>query len=207
MTDPALPQSETVKHEDASPAFRRRGWIGAVLLAPPIVATLLLPPLVAAGSWADLAMGLFAWPTLIAGAAMRFWSTLHIGGRKRVEVVEDGPYAMCRNPLYLGTFLNVSSAALFLESPLLLAGALLLAFSYVALTIPAEERFLAATLGEPYRDYCRRVPRLLPRLSLLRAPRKLEVDVAALWRECRRALWWVLIPVLGEVLSFVHARS
>ena len=207
MTDPALPQRETVKHEDASPAFRRRGWIGAVLLAPPLVATLLLPPMVAAGSWGDLAMSLFAWPTLIAGAALRFWSTLHIGGRKRVEVVEDGPYAMCRNPLYLGTLLNVSSAALFLESPLLLAGALLLALSYVALTIPAEERFLAAKLGEPYRDYCRRVPRLLPRLSLLHAPRKLEVDVAALGRECRRAFWWILIPVLSEVLSFVHARS
>lgn len=30
----------------------------------------------------------------------RFWSILYIGGRKNKEVMQDGPYSMCRHPLY-----------------------------------------------------------------------------------------------------------
>jgi protein-S-isoprenylcysteine O-methyltransferase Ste14 len=47
------------------------------------------------------------WP----GATLRLWSTLYIGGRKRVVLVSDGPYSLCRNPLYVGTFLIALSNA------------------------------------------------------------------------------------------------
>jgi protein-S-isoprenylcysteine O-methyltransferase Ste14 len=35
---------------------------------------------------------------------MRIWATTWIAGRKRQSVVNDGPYALTRNPLYVGTF-------------------------------------------------------------------------------------------------------
>jgi protein-S-isoprenylcysteine O-methyltransferase Ste14 len=184
--------------------FLRRRWIGVVLLVPPALATLWLPPLIAADSRLAALASLLAWPVLGAGISLRLWSTLHIGGRKRERVVSDGPYSICRNPLYLATVLNAVSAALFFKSPFLLAAAGLLGLSYVWLTIPDEERFLASTLGEPYLEYRRRVPRLVPRPWLYRRSAELDVHFPALRRELRRSAWWLLVPVLSYALELAR---
>ena len=175
-----------------------------MLLVPAALATLWLPPLIAAESRSAALAGLLAWPVLAAGISLRLWSTLHIGGHKRERVVMHGPYSMCRNPLYLATLLNVVSAALFFRSPYLLAAAGLLGLSYAWLTIPDEERFLASTLGEPYLEYCRRVPRLLPRPWLYRRSEGLDVHFPALRRELRRSAWWLLVPVLSYALELAR---
>jgi hypothetical protein len=108
---------------------------------------------------------------------------------------------MCRNPLYLGTVLNAVSAALFFKSPYLLAAAGLLGLSYAWLTIPDEERFLTNALGEPYLEYRRRVPRLWPRPWLYRGAAEFDLHSPALWRECRRSAWWLLVPLLSWAMA------
>lgn len=175
-----------------------------MLLVPPALATIWLPPLVDAESRSAALAGLLAWPVLAAGVSLRLWSTLHIGGHKRQRVVMDGPYSICRNPLYLATLLNVVSAALFFRSPYLLAAASLLGLSYAWLTIPDEERLLTGTLGEPYLEYCRRVPRLLPRPWLYRRSAELDVRFPSLRRELRRSVWWLLVPLLSYALDVVR---
>jgi protein-S-isoprenylcysteine O-methyltransferase Ste14 len=107
----------------------------------------------------------------VAAAALRTWGTAWLGaGVVRAHtfqgrsVVADGPYRRMRNPLYLGTILHVFALALLMP----LSGAI---FTIVAVTlfqfrlIFGEEAFLSGRLGEPYRAYCARVPRLLPALS------------------------------------------
>ncbi|HVC93299.1 MAG TPA: isoprenylcysteine carboxylmethyltransferase family protein [Pirellulales bacterium] len=149
-------------------------------------------------SWAYLPLEILGWLTFIAGATMRFWSTLYIGGRKTLVVVSDGPYSICRNPLYVGSFLVAISTALLLRS-LTFAIAIVLGASFYALaTVPAEERYLRKTLGEAYDRYCRRVPRFWPRLSSFQTPAEVVVNVRALKRECVRASRWVWIPVLVD---------
>jgi protein-S-isoprenylcysteine O-methyltransferase Ste14 len=109
------------------------------------------------------------------GAFLRTWGAAYLGagivqshGMHGDSVLADGPYRHLRNPLYLGTFLHAFALALIMPPP----GAI-----FVLLTIGlfqlrlifAEEPFLAARLGQPYLDYCKRVPRLLfspiPRVS------------------------------------------
>ena len=57
-------------------------------------------------------------------------------------------------------------------------------------------RFAAA-----YDDYCQRVPRWMPRFSLLRRNEILRpvADRGAVSREFLRMVWWVLLPVLALV--------
>ncbi|HUY36572.1 MAG TPA: isoprenylcysteine carboxylmethyltransferase family protein [Pirellulales bacterium] len=180
----------------ASWAFRSRGLVGAVLGIAFGALVLTSAPMVPAVAWGHLPFEVLGWLAFIAGAVMRFWSTLYIGGRKTRVVVCDGPYSICRNPLYVGTFLVALSTALLLKSLTFGIGILIGAAFYALATVPAEERYLSATLGEAYDRYCRRVPRFWPRWSSFQTPAEITVDVHALRRESVRAARWVWLPVL-----------
>ena len=84
--------------------------------------------------------------------------------KKNRELTVTGPYAHTRNPLYLGSVLIAAGFAVALLS---WAVAAALAVMFVAIYVPviaSEERFLRATFPG-FDAYCRRVPRLLPRLT------------------------------------------
>lgn len=83
--------------------------------------------------------------------------------KKNQELTQTGPYAYTRNPLYLGSILIAAGFAVALMS---LTFALLLIAGFVLIYVPViagEEEFLRANFAE-YDQYCRRVPRLLPRI-------------------------------------------
>ena len=185
--------------------FKWRGAVGVVLLTPAALVAILASPRVMPDSWLDVGIDALAWVAFLAGAGLRFWSTLYIGGRKSDFVVQEGPYSICRHPLYLGSVLLVLSGALFLKS-LLFSGALaLLALAYFLFTVPAEEEYLSARLGEPYREYCRRVNRLWPSLRTFETPARITVDVHSLSLECARASRWIWLPLVGEIIGHLRA--
>ena len=185
--------------------FRWRGAMGVCLLAPAAIVASLSAPLVAADSRLDVGCDALAWVAFLCGAGLRFWATLFVGGRKNELVVIDGPYSLCRHPLYLGSIVLGFSGALFLKSPLVAVAAAVLASAYYLLTIPAEEERLSATLGVPYRDYCERVNRLWPSFRQFQTPPRVTIDVHALYLEAARASRWVWLPLLGAALG--HARA
>lgn len=84
--------------------------------------------------------------------------------KKNRELTRTGPYAHTRNPLYLGSMLIAFGFALALLSwPV----AVVLAVGFLLIYVPviaSEERFLRATFPE-FDQYCRQVPRLIPRLT------------------------------------------
>ena len=90
------------------------------------------------------------------------------------EVAETGIYARLRNPRYVGVLASVFGACLLAATPLMWGIAA--AWSVLVLVVIAfEERELRARLGAPYIEYCRRVPRFIPR-NLFR--RRLSSDEA-----------------------------
>jgi len=84
--------------------------------------------------------------------------------KKNRELAVTGPYAYTRNPLYLGSMLIAAGFAVALLSwPL----ALVLGVGFAVIYIPViagEEQFLRATFPG-FDDYCRDVPRLIPRFT------------------------------------------
>jgi protein-S-isoprenylcysteine O-methyltransferase Ste14 len=111
-------------------------------------------PLPAAVAW-SLAL-------VVPGLWLRGYAAGYV--KKNRELTVTGPYAHTRNPLYLGSMLIAAGFAVALLSwPVALVLALGFGVIYVPV-IASEERFLRATFPG-FDDYCRRVPRLIPRLT------------------------------------------
>src|SRR5580698_7638659 len=118
------------------------------------------PPHPAAVAW-SLAL-------VLPGLWLRGYAAGYV--KKNRELTQTGPYAHTRNPLYLGSILIAAGFAVALLSWVV---AVVLAAFFLIIYVPviaSEERFLRATFPD-FDAYCRRVPRLLPRLS----PAKTEV--------------------------------
>ena len=104
------------------------------------------------------------------GAGLRVWGTAYLGtgtvssmNMRAGTVVAAGPYRYVRNPLYLGLWCMVAAMAFIMPVTGALFAMLLITVFLMRLIL-AEEAFLAAQVGEPYRLYLRAVPRLVPRL-------------------------------------------
>jgi protein-S-isoprenylcysteine O-methyltransferase Ste14 len=104
----------------------------------------------------------------VVGELIRIWGVHHIGAISRTRserlgpLVASGPFALLRNPLYVG---NIAlwvgfalAARLVWLAPVIL---LLLALEYHAI-VRWEETLLESRLGKAYRDYAARVPRWVP---------------------------------------------
>src|SRR5579863_7201433 len=105
-----------------------------------------------------------AWSLLlvIPGLWLRAYASGYV--KKNQELTTSGPYAHTRNPLYLGSMFMAAGFAVALMSWVV---ALVLAIGFLVIYVPviaSEERFLRATFPG-FKEYCRRVPRLLPRLT------------------------------------------
>lgn len=185
---------------------RSRAWISISLLIPAGILAAGSPSWIEADSPFDLACQSLGWLAFVAGAVIRWWATLHIGGRKTQELVTEGPYSLCRNPLYLGTFLMLAAVILFIES-LTLAGAVsLVAIYYLGVTVTVEERRLEGIYGQQFRDYVTRVPRFLP-FGKLSSPKTLTVEFGGLKAEAIRMLRWMWIPVLCQLFNVARQQQ
>ena len=114
---------------------------------------------------------LFACPTRLSvfvgfvpaflGEALRTWSSGVI--LKRKALATEGPYRLVRNPLYVGNFLLALGASL-------MAGRFWLVVVCLGVFVPMyrglvakEEKFLLKKYAEVFEEYCRTVPRFVPR--------------------------------------------
>lgn len=185
---------------------RSRSWVSLLIIAPFAAACLFSPPHAIEGSWADVDSDFIGWLLFMLGAGWRWWATLYIGGRKHWMIVEDGPYSICRNPLYVGTCCMALAVVFFLESATLGIGLLLMLAYYLPVTVSAEEHMLREKFGQPFIDYCLRVPRFWPRPRQLQTPRQIIVSVRGLWSEAMRTSRWLWLPVLCEVVSYLRAE-
>jgi protein-S-isoprenylcysteine O-methyltransferase Ste14 len=106
---------------------------------------------------------------VLPGLWLRAYASGYV--KKNRELTVTGPYAYTRNPLYVGSMLIAAGFAVALLSwPF----ALVLAVGFAVIYIPviaSEERFLRATFYG-FDDYCRRVPRIIPRLTPARVVTK-----------------------------------
>jgi len=112
------------------------------------------------------------WGTVVlagAGFAFAWWARIHLGrfwarsvSRKADHrVVDTGPYALVRHPIYTGIILATIATAALKATAFAWAGMLVMTLGwYVKARL--EERFLKGELGNAYAAYAARVPMLVP---------------------------------------------
>lgn len=185
--------------------FRQRTW-----LPLPLVAALLLVPPESDAPGAPLwIMGALV---VAVGEAIRLWAVHHIGAISRTRsdrlgpLISSGPFALIRNPLYVGNILLWAGFAIVAQLVWLAPVAIvLLALEYHAI-VRWEEGLLAQRIGQPYEQYVARVPRWLPSLSS-RPETPTPVVAAFSWRETLFSERGTLIAIgAGFLLLWLKAR-
>lgn len=81
--------------------------------------------------------------------------------RAATALVTTGPFALSRNPIYLGNTLVLAGFALAFAAPWFLAAAAAEAWLVTRLAIRREEAHLQARFGAAWTDYASRTPRWL----------------------------------------------
>jgi protein-S-isoprenylcysteine O-methyltransferase Ste14 len=139
----------------------------------------------------------------IAGQALRAWVLGQVpdgtsGQNEKLLATSlntSGPYALTRNPLYLGNLGITLGLCLIAHDPLLLlVVALLFAVQYRAI-IAAEEGFLRERFGAAYEAWCARVPRFWPRLATPAGGRPWDFR-RALRKEHNPAAAWIALALV-----------
>ena len=111
---------------------------------------------------------------ILAGAILgRCWCTLYIAAHKKQSLVTTGPYSLCRNPLYLFSFMAAAGVGLMSGSILIGAIYCLVTIALFRGVVRQEERHLTDYFGGTYRAYCRDTPRWIPNFGIWRDDRKL----------------------------------
>ncbi len=141
---------------------------------------------------------------VIGGVLGRFWSILYSGGRKNQTVVQDGPYSMCRHPLYLFSTMAVLGFGILIGSLILTAIVGGLAYLILYKTARSEERYLISKFGDEYLDYAKRVPTIIPKLSLFHTEDSVTFEVSHLRRNFQDALVFLTFIPLAELIEFLH---
>ena len=92
------------------------------------------------------------------------WSTMFVGHgvQKNQELITCGIYSRVRNPIYLADILywiGLSIGTLNIAVGII---TVIYVIPHYILYIKAEEKMMNEHFGEPYRNYCNNVPRLIP---------------------------------------------
>jgi protein-S-isoprenylcysteine O-methyltransferase Ste14 len=185
--------------------FIRKIALGVALLAAVVLIALVSSP----PEWSTFhetveSVGLALILACIAG---RCWCTLYIGGRKGAELVDTGPYSLCRNPLYFFSFLGAAGVGAQTGSLIIAAIFTFAAWAVFRIVVSREEGFLKGALGEPYARYLATVPRFLPFPWLWKGKDMLEVRPGRVALTFLDGLAFLLAVPLAEGLEMLQNHN
>ena len=105
----------------------------------------------------------------IVGFAFAIWARIFLGGnwsaavtiKKDHDLVQNGPYALVRHPIYSGALLALLGTAVVVDA---ICGLLAFAVAVLALRLKShqEEAFMTERFGVEYTEYAARVKALVP---------------------------------------------
>jgi membrane-associated PAP2 superfamily phosphatase/protein-S-isoprenylcysteine O-methyltransferase Ste14 len=139
---------------------------------------------------------------ILVAIAGRCWCILYLGGHKGSRLIDQGPYSISRNPLYLFSMIAVTGIGA--QSGSIILGPILVLFVYAVFSdvIDEEERLLRKVFGPEFDAYCRRVPRFGPHFSLWRSEEHLTVSTSGLANTLRDALPYLAALPLFELIEW-----
>jgi protein-S-isoprenylcysteine O-methyltransferase Ste14 len=137
---------------------------------------------------------------LLVGIAClgRIWCSAFIAGHKDARLVTSGPYAACRNPLYVLSLVGALGLGLATRTATLtVAVAALLALLFSS-AVRAEEQVLAALHGTDFERYAATTPRWWPAFSGYAVPDAVDLRPRVFWKSFLDAGSFVVLYLLVD---------
>jgi len=131
----------------------------------------------------------------------RAWCSLYIGGRKKAEIVDRGPYSISRNPLYVFSFLGAFGMGAQTGSISLALLFLVLTVAVFYATVRREEAWLSEAFGPVFAAYVARTPRFGPDFSKWRDDDMLEIRPQFFLATLRDGLGFLIAIPLFELVE------
>jgi protein-S-isoprenylcysteine O-methyltransferase Ste14 len=158
------------------------------------------------GEWHERVevIGLVAIVLSIVGRA---WCSLYIGGRKKSEIVDRGPYSITRNPLYVFSYIGAFGIGAQSGSATIGFAFVLAAMVVFYMTVKREEAFLEREFGAVYAAYKARTPRFWPRFSLWRDEEQLTIRPALFVTTILDGLIFLLAIPVFELIDVGQASG
>lgn len=154
------------------------------------------------------ALEIFGYMCLIAAGMGRIWCLIYIAGKKDRVLCTEGPYSICRNPLYLFSFIGVIGAFLALQSILLAAIASTAYLLYYYFVVESEERRLRDIFQGAFLDYTKVTPRFLPAFSAYRSgAAERIISTQAVERGLREVVWFFVAIALIDTIEVIHSQG
>ncbi len=140
---------------------------------------------------------------LLVGLATigRVWCGLYVFGRKSKELCQDGPYSICRNPLYLFTFMGAMGVALGSERILVVIVFGLIYCSYYWLVVRLEERRLGKLFGKEFEQYCAKVRRFVPGFRSYQSRERIEINPHLVFKRIAKGIWFLWLFTALELIK------
>jgi len=158
----------------------------------------------------DTALDFLGMLFILKGVVLRMAARGHkkAHSEKSQSLVTTGPYAVVRNPMYLGSFF-IGVGFILLVWPWWAVPVFAAAFYYrFNQQIKKEELFLQQAFSNTYREYCSRTPRLFPSIFPFLQGKKVLSDTCNLeeafsTKEKRGLFFWPLLAIVMETLQEV----
>jgi protein-S-isoprenylcysteine O-methyltransferase Ste14 len=175
--------------------------VSAVLSLPLLVVS---QPVIAVGSIGHALLDTLGILLVLSGVIGRFWCISYIGGHKSKLVFQDGPYSICRHPLYLFSTVASLGLGLMLGSLVMSLAVGMVVFAILSRTAAHEEIFLRAKFGPDYDEYSARVPRIIPNLSAWRTEPEIVTKVKSMRVNFQDALVFMSFIPLSRLIVWAR---
>lgn len=198
---PARPRSPSLPKKSMVQKHRLR--VRSVLVAAMLIAIVAADRVLIATSLGRVLYSIGAL-MIVATILGRFWCYVYNSGARSKSVISQGPYSICRNPIYLCSISAIFAVGLLAQSLILASlfgGCALLFFNHI---IEGEEEKMTALHGDAFRRYRAGTPKFLPDFRLLVVGEALSVPGGTLARKIwKLAAAGLIFPVI-EICNRLH---
>lgn len=150
--------------------------------------------------------GLFIFGILLTGVGMvgRAWSLAYVVGNKNLTLIREGPYSLCRNPLYFFSFVAGLGVAFCTETLTIPAILAMVFFLMYRNTILQEEGQLRELFGAEFEAYCRVTPRFWPSFRNFTESATLQIAPQFFRRGVVSLFYFMVVIGLTEFIEALH---
>jgi protein-S-isoprenylcysteine O-methyltransferase Ste14 len=167
-------------------------WFAALVVASALAGRTPLPLLY------DRLVGAAALLLVTAAVLGRIWCSAFIAGRKDAQLVTEGPYALCRHPLYLLSLVGAVGLGLATRSLTLTLASTGLLGALLGVAARREELRLASLHGAAFVQYAAVTPGCWPRWRAWKMPASIELPPAIFWKAFLDGGSFVLLYLLVD---------